>query len=115
MNLYRYTNPRMTGVVVKEAVKCGKENCSCAKGNLHKWYYYLYYRSFENDKWKLKKEYISHNKVKYLRRKIKTLKNKDMRTKVRLSANFSFLKDTLTYLNGNMSADDLLKSVYEIA
>lgn len=57
MNLSRYTNPRMTGVVVKEAVKCGKENCHCSRGNLHKWYYYLYYRSFENDKWKLKKQY----------------------------------------------------------
>jgi len=105
----------MTGVVVKEAVKCGKENCHCSRGNLHKWYYYLYYRSFENDKWKLKKEYINHSKVKYLRGKIKAQKNKDIRTRGRLSANPSFLKDTLAYLNGSMSANDLLKSVYEIA
>lgn len=115
MNLSRYTNPRLTGVVVKEAVKCGKKNCRCSKGDLHRWYYYLYYRSFENDKWKLKKEYISHSRVKYLKGKIKILKNKDMTTKVRLSANISLLKDTLAYSNGNMSVSDLLKSVYEIA
>ncbi len=115
MNLSRYTNPRLTGVVVKEAVKCGKENCRCAKGDLHKWYYYLYFRSFEDNKWKLKKEYIIHSKVKYLKGKIKVLKIKDMRSKVRLSANSALLKDTLSHLHGSMSANDLLKSVYEIA
>ena len=115
MNLSRYTNPRMTGVVVKEAIKCGKTNCRCAKGDLHKWYYYLYYRSFEGGKWKLKKEYISQNRAKYLKKKIKVLKNKDMRTRVRLSANLPFLTDTQAYLHGGMSVKDLLKSVYEIA
>lgn len=115
MNLSRYTNPRMTGVVVREAVKCGKANCRCTKGDLHKWYYYLYYRSFDDNKWKLKKEYVSKSKVKYLKGKIKAQKNKDMRTRGRLSANMPFLKDTLAYLNGSMSANDLLKSVYEIA
>lgn len=115
MNLYRYTNPRMTGVVVKEAVKCGKKNCRCVKGNLHKWYYYLYYRSFEDDKWKLKKEYISQSKAKYLKRKIKVLKNKDIQMKSRLSANMTLLNDTLAFSRGSLSGKELLKNIYEIA
>ena len=115
MNFSRYINPRLTGIVVKEAVKCGKKNCRCSNGELHKWYYYLYYRSLEGDKWKLKKEYISHSRAKYLKAKIKVSKNKDMHARARLSANAPFLKNTLAYLNGNMSANDLLKSVYEIA
>jgi hypothetical protein len=115
MYLARYTEPKLTGVVVKEAVRCGKKNCRCTQGEFHKWYYYLYYRSFENDAWKLKKEYIKRNKVKYLKAKIKVLKNKDMGTKVRLSANMSLLKDTFGYVKGSISANDLLKSIYEIA
>ena len=115
MNLSRYTNPRLTGVVIKEAVKCGKKNCRCSKGNLHKWYYYLYYRSFENDKWKLKKKYVSHSKVKYLKRKIKVLKNNDIQMKSRLSANMTVLDDTLAFSRGSLSANELLKSIYEIA
>lgn len=114
MYLSRYTNPKLTGVVVKEAVKCGKQNCHCGKGDLHKWYYYLYYRSFVNDKWRLKKEYINHSRVKYLKGKIREMKNRDMVTKARLSANLSLLKDTLGYSRGSMSADDLLKTIYEI-
>lgn len=114
MYLDRYTNPKLTGVVVKEAVKCGKDNCHCSKGDFHKWYYYLYYRSFENNKWILKKEYVNRGRVKYLKGKIKEMKNKDKATKVRLSANLSLLKDTLEYSKGNISADDLLKTIYEI-
>src|SRR3546814_438510 len=115
MNLSRYTNTRMTVVVVKEAVKCGKENCRCSNGNLHKWYYYIYYRSFENEKWKLKKEYSSQSKVKYLKRKIKVLKNNDTQMKVRVSVNMTLLQDTLAFTNGSLSANELLKSIYEIA
>ena len=115
MNLSRYINPRMTGVVVKEAVKCGKENCRCSKGDLHKGYHYLYYRSFENGKWKLKKEYVSQSKVKYLKRKIKILKNTDTQMKSRLSVNMTLLNDTRAFSRGSLSANELLKSVYEIA
>lgn len=114
MYLNRYSNPRLTGVVVKEAVKCGKNNCSCSKGDLHKWYYYLYYRRFVNDKWELKKEYINHSRVKYLRGKIKKMKDKDKVTKLRLSANLALLKNTFKYSRGNISADDLIKTIYEI-
>lgn len=105
----------MTGVVVKEAVKCGKENCRCSKGDLHKWYFYLYFRTFENDKWKLKKEYVSQSKVKYLKRKIKVLKNTDTQMRSRLSANMTLLNDTHAFSKGSMSAKELLKSIYEIA
>lgn len=115
MFLSRYTNPKLTGVIVKEAVKCGRKDCRCSSGKLHKWYYYLYYRSFENGVWKLKKEYISRNKVKYLRAKIKEMKSNYKATQARLSANMSFLNDTFGFTNGKMSAEDLLKSAYEIS
>jgi len=115
MNLSRYTNPKLTGIVVKEAVKCGKQNCHCNSGKFHKWYYYLYYRIFENNVWKLKKEYIQQSKVSYLKRKIKELKNKDTATNVKLSANMAFLKDTIGYMKGTISAGDLVKTAYEIA
>lgn len=115
MHFSRYINPRMTGVVVKEAVKCGKDNCRCSKGEMHKWYYYLYYRTFENDKWKLKKEYISQSKAKYLKRKIKALKDNDMQMKSRLSANMTLLNDAVAFTRGNLSGKELLKNIYEIA
>lgn len=114
MYLARYTNPKLTGTIVKEAVKCGRINCQCSKGYMHKWYYYLYYRSLENGKWKLKKEYIAHNRVRYLKAKIREFKKKDMRTKVRLSANIGFLKDVKQYTTGDMSNNDLLTKIYEI-
>lgn len=112
--LSRYTNPKLTGVVVKEGVKCGKKNCHCHEGKLHKEYYYLYYRSFENGRWRLKKEYVRRSKVKYLKGKIKEMKNKDKAAKARLSSNTSFLKATFGYSRGNLSADELLKTIHEI-
>ena len=39
---FRHTEPELAGVLVKEGVCCGKQNCRCVKdGKLHKWYYYL--------------------------------------------------------------------------
>lgn len=115
MYLARYTNPRLTGVVIKETVRCGKKDCHCVHGEgLHRWYYYLYYRSFDNGTWKLKKEYVKKSKVKYLRAKIKETKNKEIATKVRMSDNLSFLKDTSQYTRGNISVEELLKTIYEI-
>lgn len=115
MYLARYTNPRLTGVVIKETVRCGKKDCYCHQGEkLHKGYYYLYYRNFENGVWKLKKEYIKKNKVQYLKAKIKELKNREMTTKVKLAENLSLLKNTFNYTRGGISDADLLKSIYEI-
>ena len=88
----RYKDPKLAGVIIKEAVKCGKPNCRCAKGKLHKWYYYLYYRGLVNEGWKLKKEYVPRNKVKYMRRKISQIKSEDRQLKLELGRNILFLK-----------------------
>ena len=79
----RYDDPRLTGVVIKEKVRCGKPGCRCNRGLLHKWYYYLYYRQFEGI-WKLKKEYIPRHKVKALKRKIEACKREDRESKALL-------------------------------
>ncbi|MEA1965519.1 MAG: DUF6788 family protein [Candidatus Aerophobetes bacterium] len=88
----RYEDPKLAGVVIKEAVRCGKPNCKCARGKLHKWYYYLYYRKLVDGEWKLKKEYVPRNKVKYIRKKISRIKNEEKQTKLDLQKNMLFLK-----------------------
>ena len=88
----RYKDPKLAGVIIKEAVKCGKPNCRCADGRLHKWYYYLYYRGLVNEGWKLKKEYVPRNKVKYMRRKINRIKSEEKHLKLELQRNILFLK-----------------------
>lgn len=88
----RYKDPKLAGVIVKEAVKCGKPNCRCARDKLHRWYYYLYYRELVNGEWKLKKEYIPRNRVKYMRRKISQIKSEDKQLKLELGRNILFLK-----------------------
>lgn len=88
----RYEDPRLAGVIIKEAVKCGKPNCRCAGGKLHRWYYYLYYRELVNGEWKLKKEYVPRNKVKYMRMKISQIKSKEKQLKLELLRNALFLK-----------------------
>jgi len=115
MYLIRFTNPKLTGVIIKESVKCGKDNCQCINGNFHKWYYYLYYRDIENGRWKLKKEYVKRNKVKYLRKQIKEMKDKDRVSKKRLMSNIYYLGEALKYLKGSMSVHDLIKDIYEIS
>ena len=88
----RYKDPKLVGVIIKEAVKCGKPNCRCTGGRLHKWYYYLYYRGLVNERWKLRKEYVPRNKVKYMRRKISQIKSEDKQLKLELRRNTLFLK-----------------------
>lgn len=114
MYLARYTEPKLTGVVVKEAVRCGKENCRCAKGKLHRWYYYHYFRQFEDGEWKLKKRYITRPKVKYLRRKIREKKRGENQTKAKLATNMFILAKTSGYIKGKIPTGDYLKALNEI-
>lgn len=115
MQYSRYINPKLSGVIVKEAVKCGKDNCRCGKGEMHKWYYYLYYRVFENGAWKLKKEYIKSDKVKYLKRKIHKSKQNNRLIHSKFLSNLSILNSTNSFVQGKLSVNELLKSIYEIA
>ena len=78
---FKHTNPRLTGVLIKEKVRCGKPNCRCMRHNrLHQWYYYLYWRDYGV----LRKEYVPRAELVKLRRKIKTVKTKDMEEKANL-------------------------------
>jgi len=71
----------MTGVVIKQTIKCGTPGCKCNRGKPHKWYYYLFYRQWDGARWKMKKEYVPRKKVKALRRKIRRWKNRDREEK----------------------------------
>ncbi len=82
---FRHTNPEMTGVIIKEKVRCGKKNCRCAQGEeyLHKWYNYLYWRDSQNGGI-LRKRYIPKSELAGLKRKIKLEKEKDSTEKINL-------------------------------
>ena len=75
---FRHTNPMLAGTLIKEKVRCGKENCRCVrKQQLHKWYHYLYWRDYQNNGL-LRKMYVPRDEVAELKRKIKTAKSKDI-------------------------------------
>jgi len=81
---FRHTNPELAGAIIKEKIRCGKQNCRCVRlKRLHKWYYYLYWRDYPNES-KLKKSYVPKIDVRKLRRKMKLAKAKDNREKYRL-------------------------------
>lgn len=82
---FRHTNPKLAGVLIKEKVRCGKQSCRCAqRDKLHKWYYYLYWRDYQNNGI-LRKVYVPQSEVVKLKRIIKTTKTKDMEEKTSLS------------------------------
>ena len=81
---FRHTNSELAGVLIKEKVRCGKQNCRCVRlKRPHKWYYYLYWRDYLNGA-KLRKSYVPKADVGKLRRKMKLAKEKDMQEKYRL-------------------------------
>ena len=110
---FRYENPKLGGVIVREAVKCGKPNCRCAKGELHKWYYYLYWRDYR-DRGQLKKNYIGKEEVNKLRRRIKQAKSRDEQIKVDFQKNLFLLKLTKLHLKGEIDESyfDQLKKIF---
>ena len=78
---FRHTDPQLTGVIVREKVRCGRQNCRCTVLNrLHKWYYYLYWRDYRNGA-KLRKSYVPKYAVRKLRHKMKSKKVSDMQEK----------------------------------
>lgn len=87
----RPTNSRVTGVVIKERVKCGKPNCKCTRGELHGGYYYHYFRVFKNGKSTLKKNYVPKNNVKKLKQQIKQTRDTDKKYRVWLDEQSKFL------------------------
>ncbi len=97
MYLARYNNPKSTGSVVKELVKCGKNNCQCLRGKLHGPYNYHYFRELREGKWLLKKLYVPQGRVHYLKRKIQQIK-----------ASENLFKTELIEMNLNLT------SLYEI-
>lgn len=92
MYLQRYDNPELTGVILKERVRCGKSNCRCARGKLHGWYYYHYYREFDGEGWRLRKRYVPRSRVKYLRRKIRGVKERENQVKRQMRLNAALLR-----------------------
>lgn len=85
--LDRYSNPSLTGVLIKEKVKCGKKNCICNRANLHGPYIYHYFRDFIDGQWLLIKKYVVKSKAPYLRQKIKKVKSRENFYKTQLLEN----------------------------
>ena len=110
----RYLNPQLTGVILKEGVRCGKPGCRCQDGKLHKWYYYHYFRKNENNRWVLCKEYVPRSKVKYLRKRIRLLKDQEDRLKSQIKSNQMVLRKVKSFLSGKSNFDLLAQFAYEI-
>ena len=92
---FRHTNPELAGVLVKEKVRCGRPNCRCVRQNKpHKWYYYLYWRDYQNNRI-LRKKYIPRGEVEKLRKQIKSMKVKDMEEKTNLLYYSKLFKELL--------------------
>jgi hypothetical protein len=93
---FRHTSPELAGVLIKEKVRCGKQNCRCVRlKRLHKGYYYLYWRDYRNNA-KLKKSYVPKSKIRKLRQNIKSAKAKDRQEKYRLRL-FTAIFNKLTF------------------
>lgn len=92
---FRHTSPKLAGVIIKEAVRCGKSNCRCMRQKrLHKWYYYLYWRDYEN-KGILRKQYVPKSEILKLRQNIKSAKTKDMKEKQTFKTYINLLNQLL--------------------
>lgn len=92
---FRHTNPELAGTIIREKVRCNRQNCHCMRLNrLHKWYYYLYWRDYKN-RGLLRKQYIPRNEVRELKRKIKSLKVRDVEEKRNLGSYLKILKELL--------------------
>ena len=111
---FRYIRPKLTGTIVKEKVKCGKPNCRCNKGKPHKYYFYHYFRRLLKGVWRLNKQYIAKNKVKYLRKKIKLAKEKENKIKKSLKMNMVILKNTNLFLRKTISIKEYMGILNEI-
>jgi len=92
---FRHTSPELAGVLIKEAVRCGKPNCRCMRQNKpHKWYYYLYWRDYRNNGI-LRKRYVPKSEIRKLRQNIKSAKTKDMEEKQTFKTYLDLIKQLL--------------------
>ncbi len=92
---FRHTSPELVGVLIKERVRCGKQNCHCVqRKHLHGPYYYCYWRDYQNGGI-LRKRYIPHVEVTELRKNITTLKKKDKEEKMNFQLYLKLCKELL--------------------
>jgi len=90
---FRHTSPKLAGVIIEEAVKCGKQNCRCVQGKKHGGYYYLYWREpSDNSSPVLKKQYIKREDAKGLAKSMRRIKEEDKMLKQSLRNNDFLLK-----------------------
>lgn len=107
-------NPKFTGYIVKEKVKCGKKNCKCYREGLKHEANYVYYREYAFDYSgknkltnKLKKMYIKKSEVEKWNRIIGLSKAPYIITKLD-EGRLSFL------LKYDLKQDDLWMKAYEL-
>jgi hypothetical protein len=110
----RFTKPEHTGIVIKEQVKCGKPNCRCANGKLHKWYFYHYFRVSNKGKWFLKKKYVQKGKVKELKQVINKTKEAKDREKNEADKQRLYLLGLKLFKEGLITKEEFEKVVYAV-
>ena len=80
-----YVEPRLGGYIYRTSRKCGHPGCKCSSTTYRHFFYRLEYRIKENGRWQKKREYVTKNKVKALRQRIRRAKEKDKRRREQIA------------------------------
>ena len=96
-----YVQPRLGGYVYRTGRKCGHPTCKCASSPYRHPFYRLEYRIKENGRWQKKREYVTKNKVKALRQRIRRAKEKDRQRRQQIAL---FLQKATEFINSDGDA-----------
>lgn len=84
------------GAVCAQMVRCGKQNCKCARGELHGPYYYHFVRMGGV----LVKRYIKAKDVAAMRAACEARQRQDKRQRLMFKTNFRALSEAVELLRG---------------
>ena len=96
-----YVQPRLGGYVYRTGRKCAHPTCKCASSPYRHPFYRLEYRIKENGRWQKKREYVTKNKVKALRQRIRRAKEKDRQRRQLIAL---FLQKATEFINSDGDA-----------
>ena len=97
-----YVEPKLGGYIYRTGRKCGHPTCKCASSPYRHPFYRLEYRIKENGRWQKKREYVTKNKVKALRQRIRRAKKKDKRRQRQIA---QFMQRASECINNNEHID----------
>lgn len=111
----RINFPKDVGYIIPAMVKCSKTNCRCYRFNrLHGPYYYLLYREFGVDGWKLKKEYIRREEFPAREVKVRRARNEDLFTSFFTNNKNPLLEDMVWEAVKDLPREEILDNFSEI-